>query len=334
MINKTYKLTGLVLILTLALASSSVMAKKKLAQTGFQFLSVGSDARASAMGDAYTISGIGANSLFYNPAGLSGMTTQFDVAVNYNTWIADINHSSFAMAYNPMGGRYGVFGVSVNWINYGDFEGTMVWSNAKGYVDTEIFSPSAISIGLGYAKSLTDRFFVGGQIKHVAQSLGRSVTKDDVNGGLETKKNIASAMAIDFGTIYNTGFKSLAFGMSVRNFSQEFKYEEESFQLPLTFKMGISMNVLDFYENASGDHHLILAIDAVHPRSYPEYINIGFDYTFMDLFSLRGGYVSNQDEQNISYGFGISKFGFAFDYAYTPFGVFENVQRITARFSL
>jgi len=29
----------------------------------------------------------------------------------------------------------------------------------------------------------------------------------------------------------------------------------------------------------------------------------------------------------------ISKFGFAFDYAYTPFGVFQKVQRMTARFS-
>jgi hypothetical protein len=334
MLIKNYKLIGLVLMLTLAVTSSSVMAKKKLAQTGFQFLSVGSDARAAAMGEAYTISGVGANALFYNPAGLSGMTTRFDLSVNYNTWIADINHSSCALAYSPSNGQYGVFGVSLNWVNYGDFEGTMVWSNAQGYVDTEIFSPTAISIGLGYAKSLTDRFFVGGQVKHVAQSLGRSITKDEVNGGLETRKNIASVLALDFGTIFKTGYKSLAFGMSVRNFSQEFKYEEEGFQLPLTFKMGISMNVLDFYEMASSDHHLIVAIDAVHPRSYPEFVNFGFDYTFMDIFSLRAGYVSNQDEYDISYGFGIKKFGLAFDYAYTPFGVFENVQRITARFSL
>ena len=325
----------LVLVLLLVLSSSSVYGKKKLAQTGFQFLSVGSDARASGLGEAYTTLGEGANALFYNPAGLSNMRGQVDVAVNYNTWIADIKHSSVGLAFSPLGGQYGVIGLSAKWVDYGDFEGTMVWSNAQGYLNTEIFSPSALSVGLGYAKSLTDRFSVGGQIKYVTQSLGRSINQNvSVESGLEVQKNIASVVAFDFGTIFRTGYKSLAFGMSVRNFSKEFKFEEEGFQLPLTFKMGISMNVLDFVENFTEDQVLNVVIDAAHPRSHPEYLSIGGEYRYRDMFILRGGYVSAQDEYGLSYGLGIAVFGFGLDYAYTPFGVFDNVQRVTARFSL
>ena len=121
--------------------------------------------------------------------------------------------------------------------------------------------------------------------------------------------------------------------MSIRNFSEEFKFEEESFQLPLTFRIGISMNVLEIYNFSSINHSLLVSVDRVHPRSYPEFFNIGFDYLFLDIFSIRAGYVSNQDEYDVSYGFGVKKFGVAFDYAYTPFGVFGEVQRITVRLS-
>jgi hypothetical protein len=57
-------------------------------------------------------------------------------------------------------------------------------------------------------------------------------------------------------------------------------------------------------------------------------------YSFLDMFFGRIGYVSNSDENDLTYGFGIQKFGAAVDYAYTPFGVFENVQRFTIRFAL
>ena len=49
----------------------NINAEEKRAQTGFQFLSVGQDARAVAMGNAYTtMEGI-SNALFYNPAGIA-----------------------------------------------------------------------------------------------------------------------------------------------------------------------------------------------------------------------------------------------------------------------
>ena len=310
------------------MAVPGAISQVKLAQTGFQYLSVGADARPTGMGDAFTTVEGSSGALFYNPAGMARLPHFVDVMANQTQWIAGINHFAVSGAISPANGRYGVFGISVVSVDYGDLQGTMVWSNSAGYVDTEVFSPNAIAVGVGYARSLTDKFSVGAQVKFVAQSLGKSVIPDD-----EVRKNVASVAAFDFGTIYRTGFRSLAFGMSVRNFSKEIKFEKEGFQLPLTFKIGLAVNAFDFFAKNLENQSLLVVIDAVHPRSYSEYLNIGGEYRFGDFFSARAGYISAQDDYGFTFGFGVQVFGFAFDYSYTPFGVFNDVQRFTLRFS-
>lgn len=306
--------------------------RSKLAQTGFQFLSVASDARASSIGEAMTAIEGGSSSLFFNPAGMATTSTLVDVTFSINSWIADIKHNTFSMALKPSHGQYGVIGISFQYVDYGEIQGTMVWGNKMGYIDTEMLNPSALSIGLGYAKTITTNFSVGGQIRSTHQNLGKNVVPQ--YDSLTVKKNIANVLAFDFGTLFKTGIKSLQFGMSVRNFSKEIKYEEEGFQLPLIFNFGISMDLMDFINAESFNQSLVFSIDATHPRAHPEQIKVGLNYTLINLLSIRTGYILNNDEDNISFGMGISQFGMALDYAYTPFGVFESVQRITARLSL
>lgn len=309
----------------------------KLAQTGFKFLSVVSDARAAAMAEAMTSLQIGSSALFFNPAGMAKMTSFIDLTGSINQWIADINHYTFSFAIKPANGTYGVLGFSLQSVEYGNFYGTRVNPGTElGYDDTGIFSLNAIAIGIGYAKQLTDRFSVGGQIRWVRQDLGESVipviTKLDT--GQTTVSNELTPFIFDFGTQYRTNFKSLVFGISVRNFSREVKYVEEGFQAPLTFTLGISMNVMDFARELPLNQKLFMSFDASHYRDHPEQIKIGLDYQLMNVLSLRGGYISKNDESGFTFGVGVSQFGFSFDYAYTPYGIFDKVQRMTARFSL
>jgi len=320
------------IFLLCVLLTLPLFGQKKLAQTGFQFLSVATDARGGALGNAMTTLQAGSSSLFFNPAGMSRMSGFVDMSATQNNWIADIVHNTYSLAISPSGGRFGVFGLSLTSVDYGEVEGTMVWGNEQGYIDTELMEPTAFAIGLGYAKALTDKFSVGGQIKYTGQHLGRSMVPVGEDS-LTLKKNLAFATAIDFGTIYQTGFKSLAFGMSVRNFSNEIKFEKEGFQLPLTFRIGISMDVFDLVSSLES-HGLLVSIDASHPRSYPEQLMVGLEYDWKKILFLRAGYVGNADENDLSFGFGVSKFGAQVDYAYTPYGIFDNVQRFTIRFSL
>ncbi len=304
----------------------------KLAQTGFQFLSVESDARAVGLAGATTTIGLGSASLFCNPATMALMNTTVDGTFSQNKWFADINHNALSAAYRPMGGRLGVFGISFLSVDYGKIQGTMVWPNSAGYIDTHILQPSAMAIGFGYAKSLSSQFAIGAQIKYAGQQLGNSII--EIEDSLSVRKYRAFSPAFDFGTHFKTGWKSIVFGMSVRNFSKEIKYEDEGFQLPLTFQMGISMNLMDFVPSMAKLHTLMCSIDAAHPRSYPEYINVGFEYKFKNFLSARYGYMGNRDLRSSNYGIGVNLFGFTFDYSYTPFNYFDGVQCLTFRFSM
>jgi hypothetical protein len=333
--RKTAAAVFILIFILNAVFLTALAEDKKLGQTGFQFLGVGSDARAGGLANSVTTLELGASSLFYNPAGMARMTGLFNLTVTQNNWIDDIKHNSYSLAFNPADGRYGVVALSFISVDYGEVQGTMVWDNEQGFIDTEILNPSAFAVGLGYAKHLTNKFAVGGHLKYSGQQLGHSVIPVGVdNDSLKIKKNIAYATAFDFGTIYRTGFKSLIFGMSIRNFSNEITYEETSFQLPLTFTIGISMDLVDILDESIIEHTLNFSVEALHPRSYPEQLNLGLEYIFLKTFALRAGYMFVSDEQKVSFGFGIQKFGFGLDYAYTPFGVFDNVQRFTIRFGL
>lgn len=337
MSERIYMLIVLILLISLFPIASNAQDNQKLAQTGFQYLSVPTSARASSIGEATTTVPMGSVSLFFNPAGMAHVNNFIDVSFGQTDWIADISYNSFSISVAPSKSKYGVFGFSLVSVDYGGLEGTMVWANTQGYIETGEFSPSAQAFGVGYAITLTDKFSVGGQAKLAYQSLGKNVipATDSTNIVI---KNRANATAYDFGTIYNTGFKSLAFGMSIRNFSDEIKFESEGFQLPLTFRMGISMNVLDFSSREDNSHSLMVSFDAVHPRSYPEYVNLGFEYSLLNLVSLRSGYIFNRDEQGLTIGGGIQKdLGGSFiavDYSSVPFGLLGNVQIISFQFSI
>jgi hypothetical protein len=303
---------------------------EKLAQTGMQFLSVISDARAASLSGAVCSTPMNSASLFFNPAGMAEMDHLIDVSASYNKWIADISHNTFSLAVNPKHGLYGAFGLDMQYVDYGEVLGTMLTENGQDYVDTEIIKPTALAVGLGYAKALNDRFSVGGGVRIVHWDLGENTVPVTEGKTTRTRNEITPA-SFNFGTFYKTGFKSLAFGMCVRNFSQEIKFADEGFQLPLVFAMGISMNVMDLLSSGGTEQSLLLMVDADHDRSHREQVMVGMEYKVMRILSLRGGYIYGNDEDNVSFGFGLCYAGFTFDYAYTPYGVFNNVQRVTVR---
>lgn len=337
--NKRFGMTIGVLCLGVFLGTVRTEAKnKKLAQTGFQFLSVVSDARGAGMAEALTSLEAGSASLFFNPAGMANQGVFVDVSASQNSWIADITHNAVALTLSPAKGEWGVLGFSFQNVDYGDFYGTVVDKTAPdGYRDTGKFQLSAWAAGVGYAKRLTDRFSVGGQVRWVHQDLGESVVPR-ISAALDTTaatvKNSLTPLAFDFGTQFKTGFKGLVFGMSVRNFSTEIEYVEEGFQLPLVFNLGISMDVLDLVEDLPLDQSLVVSVDASHHRDHPEQVKVGAEYGLLKTLLVRGGYVSNNDEDGFTFGLGVRRYGVSFDYAMTPFGVFDKVQRMTARFSL
>lgn len=301
---------------------------KKVAQTGLQFLKIDVGARASSLAGAMTLAGYDANAVFYNPAGIGRMDKKLDVMFNNTQWIADIKYNSVAVAYTLE--DIGTFALQGLFADYGDIVGTRVAGNEQGYITTGNIDVNALSVGLSYARNLSEKFTIGGTVKYVSQSLGNNLMPDG-----STKDNKVSGAAFDFGTIYYPGWKSLRFGFSVRNFAKEFEYEKESFELPLTFNIGVAMNVFDLVD--INNQSLLVSIDAVHPRDYSERVKLGAEYILLDMVALRVGYKTNHDIEGLSAGLGlfytIADVDVKVDYSYSTMEYFDAVNRFTVGFS-
>lgn len=332
------KNTFLILLILSVVMSVSGQTNKKLAQTGLKFLNVATDPRAVAMGEAFTSVEGASTSMFFNPAGLARFTGMAQATFGTTQWIADINHVYASVAINTPDNDYGVFGLTMQSVDYGEIIRTVRATNADGFMDVGTFRPTAMAVGLGYARALSDKFAIGGRASYALQDLGDGVRSVDDFGNPLKSENRIDVVAFDFGMAYRTGFKSLNFAMSVRNFSKEISYQKEGFQLPLMFRIGVSMNAMDFIDESEQADPFLLSVDATNSRDYPETINIGGEYVFMKLLALRAGYMFGQDEKDYSLGLGVKQtvegVGIGIDYAYTRFGIFGDVNRFSIQLSL
>jgi hypothetical protein len=311
---------------------------KKLGQSTMNFLQVSLSPKGSALGDAYTAVGTGADAIFYNPAGLAEYEGKFDVIFNTTQWIADITYMAGAFAYKT--DVYGSIGISFLSVDYGDIYATSLLdaetaaTHPDGYIDNDkMDNVGAYAIGLTYAKFISDKFLMGGSIRYVGQQLGESVVASG------SKTNEENKLAVDFGLKYYVGFKSARFGVSIRNFGTAVKYEEVSAQLPLVFVLGAAMDLMDFAgSEISKSNSLLLAADFSHPNNYTERVSVGLEYSYKNFFSLRGGYQSNLDFGGLSAGFGLMSPEFLgknaeFNYSFSQFDIFDNVNRFSLSFS-
>jgi hypothetical protein len=321
---KKYILLGFVLMLIISLPIQAGD-MKKIAQSQMQWLSIPVGPRASSLAGAFTAVGNDAGSVFWNPAGIA-YTTGGNVFLSQTKWIADINVNAGAVSYDA--GSIGIFSLSFSSVDWGAIHGTRRDDIAtSGFVETGDFSPINWEMGLAYARKISDRFAIGGNLKYMYENLGSGLTGTMGEGKMYTAK--MNLMALDIGTIYYTGYKDLRLAMSLQNFSQERQYRDEKYPLPLTFKFGLAMDLTSLWMQES-EHKLTFAVDAIHPRDYSERLCFGLEYGFKNMVFLRGGYKTNYDEQDLTLGAGvqysIDNLGLGIDYSYIQFKHFDAVQ--------
>ncbi|MFA6597780.1 MAG: PorV/PorQ family protein [Ignavibacteriaceae bacterium] len=320
------------------LLTSSGFAQKKLAQTGMKFLQVSLDAKMAGMGDAVTaLDNLGANGLYSNPASIARQTNLVDATTGQVNWIADIKYYTGGVTFAPENGSYGVLGVSFLYVNYGDLIGTI--RNNQGYVETGIFNPNAYFIGLTYGKALNDKFSIGGSVKYALQNLTAGIVNITDAEITKTYYN-PNSLVFDFGVLYHTGIQSLDFAASIKNFSKDIQLErdQEKFQLPLTFRVGLAYNLSDMLKLDKSEYSIQLAFDSVVPRDNVEEVDCGVEFKFMNSLALRGGYLSGKDEYKMTAGIGFSQsiagYDIGLDYAYIPWTTFSDVHKFSIHFGI
>ncbi len=262
----------------------------KTGSAGAQFLKIGVGARGVAMSDACAAVCNDASSIFWNPAGLTQISNT-SIMFAHTEWLADISYEAVAIAktFNNIG----TVGLSVAYLSSGEIEETTVeMQDGTG----RTFDTGDLMVGISFARQMSDRFSIGSNFKYIQERL-------------DTEK--AWTWAIDMGTVYWTGFRSLRIGMYIRNFGPELKLngtyvdlddgnpvldpdtqkpEQKSYlpyDMPMAFAAGIAYDV---FENEN--RKLTVAMDLVHPNDNVEKLNIGGEFTLLKILSLRAGYVS------------------------------------------
>ncbi len=309
----------------------------KTAQSTMNFLLVGTSPKASAMGEAYTAAGSGSESIFYNPAGIARSSGTFDININYARWIADINYLSGGATWNM--NNMGVIGIHLLTVDYGTINGTsLIYESEKdlyplGYKDNgTVSNVGAYSVGLTYAKSISQEFSIGVTAKIAGQNLGQNLMENGM------KDNNAAKLVFDAGIHYLTSYNDFRFGMSIRNFSSNLKREEIDEQLPLVFSLGAAIDLMKVIDaELAQDNPVTLAVDFLHQNNYSERVNLGIEYKMLNMISLRGGYQTNRDLASWSGGVGfntsINDYDIEVNYSYSQMEIFDDVSRISIIFT-
>ena len=312
--SRTFSIVaGIIFSVTLlALATpGSVNAQAKVGTTGAQFLELGVSARAMGMAEAFSAVVDDISAVYYNPSGLTALYGR-QAALTYISMPADVNYGFGAIGL-PLESIGGVLGIGAYALTSGEMiERTYERGTYEGTGRT--FAWNDFALGVSYGRYLTDRFSVGFTVKFINQS---------------AHDYSANGWAADIGTLYDTGYRGFKIGMVITNFGPDMKMIENAYPLPINFKFGASINVLEAY-----DHMLTFSAEGSHPSDNLEKYNGGLEYTFKEKFVLRAGERFNYDVDGFTAGGGlIIPFGeersLQVDYAFQDFGILTEVHRFT-----
>lgn len=323
-----------ILVLSIFLIGT-IYGQDKVGTTAAPFLGIGAGPAALGMGGAFVAVANDASALYWNPSGIS-RTGQNEFLFEHTNYLIGTSYNYFAgvLALDESN----AIGVSVTYLDYGTEDVTTIdLPDGTG----QTWTAKDLAIGLSYSRNLTDRFSIGGTAKMVLQQIWHES---------------ATGWALDAGLLYITPFNDLKIGMNISNFGTDMRmtgedlyithdpnqsvagsnskipaeYFTDSYPLPLLFRIGLSMDVINSEENV-----LTLAVDALHPNDNAQSVNVGGQYAWNKMVYARIGYKSmgvTDSEEGLTFGFGlayeiIANVTFKVDYAYENFGILNDIQK-------
>lgn len=330
------RLANLLLVCFLLFIGASAHSQSKVGTTIGQVLLIEPSARLAAMGNAGVTMYDEVLAAFYNP-GAIGRMSGYGVQFTHSLWLADIEYNYVAASIRT--GELGNLYLSLTSLNSGEID---VRTVEQEHGTGERYTVTNFALGLGFGRQVSDRFSVGAQINYLHETIWHSSM---------------STVAFNAGTVYCLSENGLRIGASLSNFGVPGGYDgrdlrilydnnpdrfgdnsslpaeliTESFSMPVFFRVGLGLPV-----NLNSKNRLLLAVDAFHPSDNTESMSLGAEWSFLDTFSLRGGYQNlflEDSEVGLTLGAGLNyDFGgymFRFDYGWADYGRLENTQRFT-----
>jgi hypothetical protein len=256
---------------------------------GFLSLRLGAGARSAGMGDAHVSLADDATAAYWNPAGLAAVQgTSFTLM--HDEWIETVRMETASLAHATTLGTFGLH-----------FSGMYMdeiprYSTASGTPEGS-FNVFEIAVSAAYGRRVVEDVDFGVAVKGLHSEL------DDIG---------ASGWAVDFGARYHTRIAGLTFGGAVQNLGPKLSYVQDEFLLPLTARVGADYR----FDLPQARGSVVAAFDLVFPTDADQRQHVGLEYAFQDLASLRVGYKGNYDSQGLTFGVGVRRSGYRFDYAF------------------
>ncbi len=346
--NRQIFLSVLKLCIVILVVTSTAEAQNKRIGTasGVQTL-IPVGGRDLAMGGSSLAYTSGVDALFWNPAGLGILASSAEGIFSRMSYIADIG-----VNYGAVGVKLGDFGniaFSVKSIDFGDI--SLTTNDDPDGLSGRTFSPTFVTVGLTYARSLSDAISAGGTVKIISEQVAR------VN---------ASGFAFDFGIQYRgiANVPGLHLGVTVKNIGPQMKYdgpgllrnatssdgdrpeqkyktEAASFELPSLVEIGLG------YERRFTDNVMLgLTTSFTNNNLYSDEYKIGGEIGYILGPSVRlygrGGYaltpqLENSDDNIFGLTLGAGLFyataglDITIDYAYRQVELFNDNQVVSVK---
>ena len=311
------------IIIVLLLAASDLYAGggRRNGSGGASELLIPVGARGIALGGSTLANSYGLEALFWNPANIARVGDySTNVLISHMEHIADIGVEYGAISTDIE--SFGSLAFSIKSLAIGDIPVTTV-SNPDG--TGALFSPTFLTMGLTYARMLSDRIAVGLTANLISEEIDRvSATGVAFNVGVSysdfaditglsiafVMKNIGPEMKFD-----GPGLLIEAQTPDFTRSGELYKIDAAPFELPSIFELGASYQL-----NIDEQNSLQLGGVFSNNNFYGDELKGGLEYGYDNTFFVRAGYFaatnmetefSSSSDYN-TYGFNAG-FGLSYD---------------------
>ena len=296
------------------------------------FLKLETGISGIGMGGAHVASANNISGIGYNPSAIS-FTKGSDLYFSYRNYLVDISIGSIGYATQLSPTNF--LGLYLFYLDSGEMVRTTI-DNPDGGIGS--FKVQDLVFSGVYSRIVTDRLRLGVTFKYIREDLWQTSF---------------STVALDVGSIFDTGIYGLVLGMSVSNFGPEIQYQGEGLEnenldeldpqmwstekwnLPLVFRLGVSNEIIGKNSIYVKDNtqRLIVEADAVSPSDSKLYGSLGLEYSWNNILYLRTGSYINHHTAGFSFGAGLNYnlgiLRFGANYAYSDFGMLDGTSQFS-----
>jgi hypothetical protein len=282
--------------------------------------------RPGGMGRAFAGVADDVNSTYWNPAGLGNLEMNEITVMHQPRGVEGLDGMYYDyVAFAHPTEKYGTFAFSTVFLDAGTSDRTDEQGRVLGTIHSYFFAPW-FSWGYPLLPSLS----VGASYRIAYQHLS------DDPGATDT------AHLFDFGILYKTPLPRLDLGVSFSNIGPSktrttSSEKEQKIPMPRMLRTGVSYKILeddlnDLLATFEMSKLLMNLGDGFSDELAQAVYSGGGEYWYADIVAVRAGYYYDKAGEitGINLGFGVSYYGFSFDYARVHEGdLFRDNHRFT-----